>query len=118
MKYPFPVKHNGIDYEPGQEVPIGKEPVKENEENDKSVSEIKAELKELGVTKFPSNKKADLIALLEETKANLESEDNEDENEEEEVTDEETESEDEEVDNDVTENEDEESDLMDEIVNE
>ena len=117
MKYPFPVKHNGIDYEPGQEVPIGKEPVKENEENDKSVSEIKAELKELGVTKFPSNKKADLIALLEETKANLESEDNEDEDEEE-VTDEETESEDEEVDNDVTENEDEESDLMDEIVNE
>lgn len=115
MKYPFPVKHNGIDYEPGQEVPIGKEPVKENEENDKSVNEIKAELKELGVTKFPSNKKADLLALLEETKANLESEDNEGE---EEVTDEETESEDEEVDNDVTENEDEESDLMDEIVNE
>ena len=115
MKYPFPVKHNGIDYEPGQEVPIGKEPVKENEENDKSVNEIKTELKELGVTKFPSNKKADLLALLEETKANLESEDNE-----EEVTDEETELEEneEEVDNDVTENEDEESDLMDEIVNE
>lgn len=117
MKYPFVVKHNGVYYEPGQEVPIGKEPVKENENEDKSVNEIKAELKELGVTKFPSNKKADLIALLEETKANLESEDNEDENEEE-VTDEETESEDEEVDNDVTENEDEESDLMDEIVNE
>lgn len=110
MKYPFVVKHNGVYYEPGQEVPIGKEPVKENENEDKSVNEIKAELKELGVTKFPSNKKADLIALLEETKANLESEDNEDENEEE-VTDEE-------VDNDVTENEDEESDLMDEIVNE
>lgn len=117
MKYPFPVKHNGVLYEPGQEVPIGKEPIKENEENDKSVNEIKAELKELGVTKFPSNKKADLLALLEETKANLESEDNEDEDEEE-VTDEETESEDEEVNNDVTENEDEESDLMDEIVNE
>lgn len=115
MKYPFVVKHNGVYYEPGQEVPIGKEPVKENEDNDKSVNEIKAELKELGVTKFPSNKKADLLALLEETKANLESEDNEDE---EEVTDEETESEDEEVDNEVTENEDEESDLMDEIVNE
>ena len=35
MKYPFPVKHNGIDYEPGQEVPIGQEPVKENADKER-----------------------------------------------------------------------------------
>ena len=67
MKFAFPVKHNGIDYEPGQEVPIGVEPVKENALNDMSVAEIRKELTEkYGVEKFPSNKKADLIALLEE----------------------------------------------------
>ena len=115
MKYPFIVKHNGIVYQPGEVVPIGKEPVKENEDNDKSVNEIKAELKELGVTKFPSNKKADLLALLDETKAAAEAEEDE-----EEVTEEETESEEEDIeaDEEVTENEDEESDLLDEIVNE
>ena len=67
MKFAFPVKHNGVDYEPGQEVPIGVEPVKENALNDMSVSEIRKELTEkYGVETFPSNKKADLIALLEE----------------------------------------------------
>ena len=67
MKFAFPVKHNGVDYEPGQEVPIGVEPVKENALNDMSVAEIRKELTEkYGVEKFPSNKKADLIALLEE----------------------------------------------------
>lgn len=81
MKFAFPVKHNGIDYEPGQEVPIGVEPVKENALNDMSVAEIRKELTEkYGVEKFPSNKKADLIALLEE-KRNESNEEEEDEDE-------------------------------------
>ena len=110
MKFAFPVKHNGIDYEPGQEVPIGVEPVKENALNDMSVAEIRKELTEkYGVEKFPSNKKADLIALLEETKANLESK----ESDEEEVSEEETESEEE-----AETEEDEDSDLLNKIANE
>lgn len=110
MKFAFPVKHNGVDYEPGQEVPIGVEPVKENALNDMSVAEIRKELTEkYGVEKFPSNKKADLIALLEETKANLEST----ESDEEEVSEEETESEKEEENE-----EDEDSDLLNKIANE
>lgn len=109
MKYPFPVKHNGIDYEPGQEVPIGQEPVKENADKEKTINEIREELRALGVIEFPSNKKADLIALLEETKANLEST----ESEEEEVSEEETESEEE-----VETEEDEDSDLLNKIANE
>lgn len=113
MKYPFPVKHNGIDYEPGQEVPIGQEPVKENADKEKTINEIREELRELGVTEFPSNKKADLIALLEETKANLESTES-DEEEEEEVSEEETESDEEEVETE----EDEDSDLLNKIANE
>ena len=109
MKFAFPVKHNGIDYEPGQEVPIGVEPVKENALNDMSVAEIRKELTEkYGVEKFPSNKKADLIALLEETKANLELTES-DEEEEEEVSEDETEEENE---------EDEDSDLLNKIANE
>ena len=80
MKFAFPVKHNGVDYEPGQEVPIGVEPVKENALNDMSVSEIRKELTEkYGVETFPSNKKADLITLLEEKR----NESNEEEDEEE-----------------------------------
>lgn len=110
MKFAFPVKHNGVDYEPGQEVPIGVEPVKENALNDMSVAEIRKELTEkYGVEKFPSNKKADLIALLEETKANLEST----KSDEEEVSEEETESEEE-----VETEEDEDSDLLNKIANE
>ena len=113
MKFAFPVKHNGIDYEPGQEVPIGVEPVKENALNDMSVAEIRQELTEkYGVEKFPSNKKADLIALLEETKANLESTES-DKEEEEEVSEEETESEEE-----AETEEDEDSDLLNKIANE
>ena len=109
MKFAFPVKHNGIDYEPGQEVPIGVEPVKENALNDMSVAEIRKELTEkYGVEKFPSNKKADLIALLEETRANLESTES-DKEEEEEVSEDETEEENE---------EDEDSDLLNKIANE
>lgn len=116
MKYPFPVKHNGIDYEPGQEVPIGQEPVKENADKEMTINEIREELRTLGVTEFPSNKKADLIALLEETKANLEStESNEEEEEEvsEDETEEESESEEE-----VETEDDEDSDLLNTIVNE
>lgn len=109
MKYPFPVKHNGIDYEPGQEVPIGQEPVKENADKERTINEIREELRALGVIEFPSNKKADLIALLEETKANLKST----ESEEEEVSEDETE-EDEEVETE----EDEDSDLLNKIANE
>lgn len=110
MKFAFPVKHNGVDYEPGQEVPIGVEPVKENALNDMSVAEIRKELTEkYGVEKFPSNKKADLIALLEETKANLEST----ESDKEEVSEEETESEEE-----AETEEDEDSDLLNKIANE
>ena len=116
MKYPFPVKHNGIDYEPGQEVPIGQEPVKENADKEMTINEIREELRALGVTEFPSNKKSDLIALLEETKANLESTES-DEEEEEEVSEdeieEETESEEE-----VETEEDEDSDLLNKIANE
>lgn len=110
MKFAFPVKHNGVDYEPGQEVPIGVEPVKENALNDMSVAEIRKELTEkYGVEKFPSNKKADLIALLEEAKANLESTESDEEEEEE------TESESEEE---VETEEDEDSDLLNKIANE
>lgn len=110
MKFAFPVKHNGVDYEPGQEVPIGVEPVKENALNDMSVAEIRKELTEkYGVEKFPSNKKADLIALLEETKANLESTKSDEEEVSEDETEEETESENE---------EDEDSDLLNKIANE
>lgn len=72
MKFPFAVKHNGMLYEPGKEVPIGKEPVKENADKERTVNEIREELKALGVTKFTSNKKSDLIALLEEKKAEAE----------------------------------------------
>ena len=113
MNYPFPVKHNGIDYEPGQEVPIGQEPVKENADKERTINEIREELRALGVIEFPSNKKADLIALLEETKANLESteSDEEEEEEEEEVSEDETEEE-------VETEEDEDSDLLNKIANE
>lgn len=115
MKYPFPVKHNGIDYEPGQEVPIGQEPVKENADKEMTINEIREELRALGVTEFPSNKKSDLIALLEETKANLESTESDEEEEEEEVSEEETESESEEE---VENEKDEDSDLLNKIANE
>lgn len=113
MKYPFPVKHNGIDYEPGQEVPIGQEPVKENADKEMTINEIREELRALGVTEFPSNKKSDLIALLEETKANLESTELDEEEVSEDETEEETESEEE-----VETEEDEDSDLLNKIANE
>lgn len=114
MKYPFPVKHNGIDYEPGQEVPIGQEPVKENADKEMTINEVREELRALGVTEFPSNKKSDLIALLEETKANLESTESESE---EEVSEDETEEETE-LEEEVETEEDEDSDLLNKIANE
>ena len=46
MRFPFAVKHNGKLYEAGLEVPIGKEPVKEIEKEDKTASELSKELKE------------------------------------------------------------------------
>ena len=112
MKFPFAVKHNGILYEAGKEVPIGKEPVKENADKERTVNEIREELKALGVTKFTSNKKSDLIALLEEKKAEAEAK----ANEEEEDKDPEEPEEPEEDEN--PEGEDGEDDLMNKIINE
>lgn len=90
MKFDFVVKHNGILYPVGSIVPIGKEPKKENELNDKTATEIREELKTVyGITKFPSNKKEDLVKMLEEAEKSKaeeeakdakESEDNSDEN--------------------------------------
>ena len=124
MKFAFPVKHNGIDYEPGQEVPIGVEPVKENALNDMSVAEIRKELTEkYGVEKFPSNKKADLIALLEE-KRNESNEEEEDEDESDNSSDDNNSSDNDNLDEDETSNEDENEDeedgedLLNTIINE
>ena len=124
MKFAFPVKHNGVDYEPGQEVPIGVEPVKENALNDMSVAEIRKELTEkYGVEKFPSNKKADLIALLEE-KRNESNEEEEDEDESDNSDNDIDSSDDSNLDEDETSNEDENEDeedgedLLNTIINE
>lgn len=121
MKFAFPVKHNGVDYEPGQEVPIGVEPVKENALNDMSVAEIRKELTEkYGVEKFPSNKKADLIALLEE-KRNESNEEEEDEDESDNSSDDNNSSDNDNLEEDETSNEDENEDgedLLNTIINE
>lgn len=124
MKFAFPVKHNGVDYEPGQEVPIGVEPVKENALNDMSVAEIRKELTEkYGVEKFPSNKKADLIALLEE-KRNESNEEEEDEDESDNSSDDNNSSDNDNLDEEETSNEDENEDeedgedLLNTIINE
>lgn len=124
MKFAFPVKHNGVDYEPGQEVPIGVEPVKENALNDMSVAEIRKELTEkYGVEKFPSNKKADLIALLEE-KRNESNEEEEDEDESDNSSDDNNSSDNDNLEEEETSNEDENEDeedgedLLNTIINE
>ena len=124
MRFAFPVKHNGVDYEPGQEVPIGVEPVKENALNDMSVAEIRKELTEkYGVEKFPSNKKADLIALLEE-KRNESNEEEEDEDESDNSSDDNNSSDNDNLDEDETSNEEETEDesdgedLLNKIINE
>lgn len=128
-KYPFPVKHNGVLYEPGKEVPVGVEAKKEDAIADKSAKEIREELKALGVTKFPSNKKEDLAKQLEEAlKAaeEVEEEETEEDEDEEEVTD--PELEDEESDNEESDENDptdliedpegEEGTILDQIINE
>ena len=64
-KFPFKVKHNGILYAAGKEVPIGKEAKKEDEIADKTATEIRNELKQkYGVTKFKGNSKKDLMEQL------------------------------------------------------
>lgn len=128
-KYPFPVKHNGVLYEPGKEVPVGVEAKKEDAIADKSAKEIREELKALGVTKFPSNKKEDLAKQLEEAlKAaeEVEEEEIEEDEEDEEVND--PELEDEESDNEESDKNDptdliedpegEEGTILDQIINE
>ena len=129
-KYPFPVKHNGVLYEPGKEVPVGVEAKKEDAIADKSTKEIREELKALGVTKFPSNKKEDLAKQLEEALKAAEEVEEEDpetnEDDEEEVTD--PELEDEESDNEESDENDptdliedpegEEGTILDQIINE
>lgn len=90
MRFPFAVKHNGKLYEAGLEVPIGKEPVKEIEKEDKTASELSKELKEkYNIDMAPQMGKAKLQKALDEAekKANeeelkakeLEPEENEDE---------------------------------------
>lgn len=67
MKFPFAVKHNGVLYEAGKVVPIGKEPVKEIEVEDKSASELSKELKDkYGIDMAPQKGKAKLQEALEE----------------------------------------------------
>ena len=75
MKFAFPVKHNGVYYAVGQNVPIGKEVVNhEDEISTLTANDIRERLKKLGVTKFPSNKKDDLLAMLKEKEAEAEKE--------------------------------------------
>lgn len=71
MRFDFPVKHNGVIYEAGKEVPIGKEPKVENQVEDKSASELSKELKEkYGITMAAQKgKKALLEAIAEAEKA-------------------------------------------------
>lgn len=85
MRFAFTVKHNGITYPAGQEVPIGKEVVNHNDEIEVlRATEIREKLKALGVTKFPSNKKEDLLKQLKEAEAEAEKKAAEAEKEEEE----------------------------------
>lgn len=67
MRFAFAVKHNGVLYPAGQEVPIGKEIVDHNDEIETlTANDIREKLKKLGVKKFPSNKKEDLLKQLKE----------------------------------------------------
>lgn len=88
-KFPFPVKHNGVLYEPGKEVPIGKEPKVELQVEDKTAAELSKELKEKYGIKMAAQKGKDklLEALREaEAKAAEEAKKLEDEESEEEET--------------------------------
>lgn len=75
MRFAFAVKHNGVLYPAGQEVPIGKEVVDHNDEIETlTANDIREKLKKLGVKKFPSNKKEDLLKQLKEAEAAAEKE--------------------------------------------
>lgn len=81
MRFPFIVKHNGVVYPAGKEVPIGKEPKVENQIEDKTASELSKELEERFGIKMPAQKgKKALLAALKEAEeiAKLESEEDED----------------------------------------
>lgn len=82
MRFPFVVKHNGVLYEPGKEVPIGKEPKKELQVEDKTASELSKELKErFDIDMAPQKGKAKLQEALEEAEKKakeLESQEDED----------------------------------------
>lgn len=70
MRFPFAVKHNGVIYEPGKVVPIGVEPKKEIEVEDKTASELSKELKErFDIDMAPQKGKAKLLETLEEAEA-------------------------------------------------
>ena len=117
MKFPFAVKHNGVLYEPGKEVPIGKEPKKDIEIEDKTASELSKELKDkYGIDMAPQKGKAKLQEALEEAekkaKEELESNEDSDLEDEDELTNEDPENED------KGESEGEEDSFLDKIINE
>lgn len=75
MRFPFAVKHNGKLYEAGLEVPIGKEPVKEIEKEDKTASELSKELKEkYNIDMAPQMGKAKLQKALDEAEKKVKEE--------------------------------------------
>lgn len=75
MIFPFTVKHNGVLYEPGKKVPIGQEPIKENEIKDKTASELSKELKDkYGIDMAPQKGKAKLQEALAEAEKAAEEE--------------------------------------------
>ena len=122
MRFAFPVKHNGVLYEAGKEVPIGKEPKVENQVEDKTASELSKELEEkYGIKMAPQKgKKALLEALSEaEVKAGeLSKEEEEDEELEEPEDDEETGESNEDELEEGSNPEDNEDDLLNQIINE
>lgn len=67
MRFAFPVKHNGVLYDAGKEVPIGKEPKVENQVEDKTASELSKELEEkYGIKMAPQKGKKALLEALTE----------------------------------------------------
>lgn len=130
MRFPFAVKHNGKLYEAGLEVPIGKEPVKEIEKEDKTASELSKELKEkYNIDMAPQMGKAKLQKALDEAEKKakeLEPKENEDEeleDGEEELEDEDSELDDEEEEepeniNDGEPNENDDESFLEKIINE
>lgn len=129
MRFSFPVKHNGVIYEAGKEVPIGKEPKVKNQVEDKSATELSKELKEVYGISMPAQKgKKALLEAIEEAKKakELESKESEEEDlEEDDLEESDEELEDEEEDGNPSEDEfegepdeDEETDLLNKIVNE